>query len=393
MKEYRTSIVSFNPTEEGEALRQQESSAFRLTNILLEYVTRKKERTLFTEQEEAELNRQIEEGLQLTEKKDIVPVGKGAIYFTDENKKSVIPSVKQMKAILIFAEVVDNVRNGGNEVIDEYVRTLPDRIQWGEGKRGGSMAPLRGTVYINEFARELTGTMSGNLNSKQIADAEEVLKSLQSLRITQDIKLSDGGTLTVSDPVLILGKTYTRKNKKDVVINSAYDIERFGDVFFYGLDLFGGYQIAPRTLLQRWNTVKEDSGLFGTTLFLLIRLFGTYVKHACDTADKKRKELNSKKLPPEEIKKEVESVFREALTYREGVPSLLDRVDNKLTFYKVVKGNKYLRKDKIQSYLDKTKEGLLKVGIVSEVYFTQGGMMCNFVFNPQWRVEEKKRLK
>lgn len=375
MREYNQNISGAIQPKGAKQEPKEGVTSYRLTTALLDSVIGKKESTLFSEQEH-------------------LPEGMIASYepltFKDEKGKTTTPTALQMKAYLVLSEFVDSMRE--EEKVKEYINNLPERMKWdNEEEKRKRAAPLQGVINVREFARQVAGTPK--VGTKHIEITERLLKELEETYISQEVKLQNGDRLTLDTPIVKLGRRVKKRAKNGKETDNWREILVFGDVFFFGLDMAGGYQIAPTTILQLWNTAGNNTELFGVVFFLLLRMRGNFVSHAQEKAAQARKELLKEKRDIEEVDKREKAALREALTYRESVASLLERVSNRETFYKKVNNKEYLRKDKVKSYLEDMKNSLLAVGIVSEVYFSQEGMMCNFVFNPDWIAEERQKLK
>lgn len=375
MKEFNQRYNLAIQPNEADMEPKEGATSYRLTSALLDSVIAKKEFTLFSDREHLP-----EDMIESYE----------PLSFKDEKGKTTTPTALQMKAYLTLSEFVDSMRE--KEEVKNYIEKLPERVKWEtpEEKRK-RVAPLQGVIDVRAFAKQISG--SKKIGKNEIEITENLLKGLEETYISQEVKLQNGERIILDTPIVKLGRRVRKKAKNGKETDNWREILVFGDVFFFGLDMAGGYQIAPTTILQLWNDAGNNTELFGVVFFLLLRMRGTYVSKAQSYAAKVRAEALKEKRGGEDADKREQAALREALTYKESVGSLLERVSNRKTFYKVVNKKEYLRKDKLRSYLEDMRKSLIDVGIVSDVIFSQEGMMCSFIFNPNWIAEEKLKLK
>lgn len=352
--------------------------SFKTSLSLIENViSKKEERDLFSEMEtDGEL-----------------AVTSASQEYTDRKGKRVNLSPFQTKLVMAFSQVVDTILE--EDGTKEYIKSLPVKIEERETyesedkKRLKRRLPnsVRAVIDVPELTRLIYSTR--DIGGKQTDKVKKEIKNLS--EVSQVFKFRDerGGTLTIEAPLITLGKKVTYKTKSGVEKFNKIEVF-FEDVFVYEIN--EKFSLSPITILQLWNETGVQTELFTMLLYLLIGVRGNYIKNTKKIVAARRKELLKDKREAQDIERELAELRERELTYKEGIRSLLERIDSKKYY---VKG-KYLNATKIKADLTQAKDALLKMGIISKYYEstgTTGDIVCNFVFNENWLTEEADKLK
>ena len=292
-----------------------------------------------------------------------------------------------MKLVTAFAQVIDTLLD--NEGSKEYIKSLPCRIE-DRNDEDGKTKKLPNSIKCEINIPELTKLMysTNRVGGKQSDKVREEIVKLSEISQTYKFKDSRGGTLTIEAPLISLGKKIKYETKDGVVKLNKVEIT-FEDVFVYEIN--DKYSLSPVTLLQLWNNTGVQTELFTMLLFLLQNIRGNFVSHSQQIVAERRKELKKAKVEAKEMEEELAKLRKSTLTYKEGITSLLERIDSK----KYHTG-KYLNRPKLSKDLQQAEEALLQIGIISEYYETlgsSGDKVCNFVINEKWLIDEANRIK
>ena len=351
---------------------KQKGYSYKTSTSLIENVIAKKERTLFSE---------IETDGKLA-------ITSTSQEYTDRKGKRVNLSPFQMKLVTAFAQVVDTLLE--NEGTKEYIKSLPFKIEERERGEDGRTKKLPKSVKCVIDIPELTKLMysTNRVGGKQLDKVREEIKTLSELTQVYKFKDDRGGTLIVEAPLITLGKRIKYETKDGVVKLNKVEVS-FEDVFVYEIN--DKYSLSPITLLQLWNNTGVQTELFTMLLFLLQSIRGNFITHSQRIVADRRKELRKAKKEPQDIEAELAELKKSTLTYKEGITSLLERIESKR-----YKKGKYFRHDNISKDLKQATEALIKIGIISEYYETigsSGDKVCNFVINENWLIDEANRIK
>lgn len=305
-----------------------------------------------------------------------------ALLTLQNNKgKGVHLTPLQTKAVIGIAMAVD-AQLGHNPEFQQYIEQLPDKY-----RRMQELAemgePLSATVETSVSVlinvAEFTKRVSGGKGGQQLASIREELNNLANTNYI--IKMGD---YTYYQPLITIKGGIVSAEAKWVKVE-------IGDAFMYGIR--SQFSKAPLTLLSLWNEYGDNSELTTLLIMLLQKVRGNFVAKAKGIVEAKEKELRKKKLTPEKMAKELEAVGREALTYRESFRSILERLPNTDCYYQVKNGKKYYRKDREIKFINKSRQSLIDMGIITECYISDGSLgdtLLNFVINPMWLQEEKE---
>lgn len=367
----RTSFLSYG---EGEQEPKNEGYNYRTSTALIDNVIAKKEVTLFSDMEN------LPQGA--------TPINASITYQNAKGKKVTL-SPRQLKIVLALAQIVDAYRN--NEEVAKYIKNLPNKIEWGEGKN--LPTPVRATIDLYGFAKHIYG--ASRIGTKQVDYIKKDLIDLSTMRQVFKVTDSKGVTHELNTSA-IRAKVYqaTSGTGERLCTLASVEVE---DIFLYNLNTEGGYQLSPNTILSLWNETGVNTELFSMLLFLLLRVRGNKVKHANSLSMAKRKELLKLKKPIEEIDEEVEAYKRRLLTYSESIGSILERLSqNPYTRTQEKRGRVYtsLRKEKLTTDLQQATDALKGMGIITDFHITGGTTgeeVCNFVLNDKWLQEQAER--
>ena len=353
-----------NVTEEG----TRKGFSYKTSTSLIENIIAKKER----------IQKKTDGKTAITEAKQ---------EYTDKKGKRVNLSPFQMKLVTAFAQVIDTLLD--NEGSKEYIKSLPCRIE-DRNNEDGKTKKLPNSIKCEINIPELTKLMysTNRVGGKQSDKVREEIVKLSEISQTYKFKDSRGGTLTIEAPLISLGKKIKYETKDGVVKLNKVEIT-FEDVFVYEIN--DKYSLSPVTLLQLWNNTGVQTELFTMLLFLLQNIRGNFVSHSQQIVAERRKELKKAKVEAKEMEEELAKLRKSTLTYKEGITSLLERIDRK----KYHTG-KYLNMPKLSKDLQQAEEALLQIGIISEYYETlgsSGDKVCNFVINEKWLIDEANRIK
>lgn len=307
--------------------------------------------------------------------------------YVDRKGKRVKLSSFQTKLVIAFAGVLDTQLN--KPEIADYIRELPYDIS-DRQEENGRTKKLPGSVKIVVDYNALTKLVysSNRVGGKQVDNVREGVKELSEITQITKIKDNKGGTLTIEAPLISLGKSIKYETKNGVVKINKQEIT-FEDVFVYAIT--DRYSLAPITFLSLWNSTGVKTELFTMLLVLLQSKRGYKIREAYKTVTEKRIQLNREKQTKENIERQLAALKRKCLTYSESLYSILERIDSKT--YLV---GKYTNMKRLTKDLTQAKEALLKIGIISDYYETKGtdgGIVCNFVFNERWLKDEANRIK
>lgn len=329
---------------------------------------------------------------------DKLPAG-GETSYTDEKGKPVTLSPYQMKLITAFAQVLDTL--AGRPDVDKSIDFLTfEREEQRVEAEGASGLPLwresgRGRVSafidIPALARLIYSV--DNAAGKHVEKVKEEIIKLENVK--QQYNLKQGRkTVTFRAPLIhTTGREVEVKEKGKGVLENQVEII-FEDIFLY--ELKDKYSLAPVTLLRLWNEAGENSELFAVLLFLLQQERGLKKKQARMVTSAARGRLKKEGTAPEEIERQVASIRREALTYKETLASICERLQGRKVYYQERKGKVYLRKERIGKDLKAATAALVKIGLITEYYETKNAsleVVCNFVINDRWLIEEANKIK
>ena len=328
---------------------------------------------------------------------DKLPAG-GEKSYTDERGKPVTLSPYQMKLITAFAQVLDELT--ARPDIDKSIDFLTfereeQRVEagganglprWRESGRGRVSA----FIDIPALARLIYSV--DNAAGKHVEKVKEEIIKLK--RVKQQYRLKQGRkTVTVRVPLIHTGlEAEVEEGGRGTLENRVEII--FEDIFLY--ELKDKYSLAPVTLLRLWNETGEKSELFAVLLFLLQQERGLKVRQADIITSAARKDLKKGGTAPEEADRQVALIRREALTYRETLASICERLQGRLVYYQKRNGKVYIRKERVEKDLKKATAALIKMGIIAEYYETKNTrleVVCNFVINDRWLIEEADKIK
>lgn len=347
--------------------------SYKTSTSLIDNIIAKKELTLFSELE-------TDGNLAITS---------ASKEYINQRGKRVYLTPFQMKLVTAFAQVVDTLLE--QEDIKEYVNSLPFKIEERERGEDGttkkSPNSVKCVIDFNELTKLIYSTK--RIGGKQTDKVREETKALSEL--LQVYKFTDdrGGTLTIEAPIISLGKKIKYETKDGVLKINKVEVT-FEDVFVYEIN--DKYSLSPITLLQLWNETGVQTELFTMLLFLLQKVRGNHITHAKKAVEERGRELRKKKVNAQDVEKELDTLRRKILTYKESITSLLERVGGN----KYKDKGKYIRLNVINKDLKQATDALLKIGIISEYYETKGvtgDKVCNFVINDMWIVEEANKIK
>lgn len=345
---------------------KNEGYNYRTSTALIDNIIAKKEVTLFSDMEN------LPQGA--------TPTNASVTYQTPNGKK-VDLTPRQLKIVLAIAQIVDAFRK--QDEVTDYIKKLPNKIKWGEHK--DLPTPVNATIDLNAFAKHIYGT--SKIGAKNIEYVKKDLIELSTMR--QVFKVTDANGVTHElNTSAIRAKIYQATSGTGERLCTLANVE-VEDIFLYNLNTEGGYQLSPNTILYLWNEVGNNTELFSTLLFLLLRVRGNYVKQANRQSHAKRKELLKDKVPVEEATRQEEALKKKLLTYSEGIGSILERLSGN-TYYQTKNGKRYVKKDKLYKELEQATKDLIRMGILSNFYIT-GGDLCNFVLNDNWLQEQAQR--
>lgn len=366
-----TGIGGFVPLGNGEKEQaKNEGYSYRTSTALIDNIISKKETTLFSEMEN------LPQGA--------TPINASVTYQNTSGKR-VNLSTRQLKIVLALAQVVDAYRK--REDVADYIKKLPGKIEYGE--HSNVRTPVIATIDINGFAKHIYGAK--RIGTKQVDYIKKDLIDLSSMR--QIFKVVDSkGTEHVFNTSAINVKIYQATSGTGERLCTLANVE-VDDIFLYNLNTDGGYQLSPNTILSLWNRVGNNTDLFSTLLFLLLRVRGNKVKFANNKSKEKKKELLKEKVPVDEANKQVEEYKRSLLTYKEALPSILERLSGN-AYYDTKRGKRYVKKVKLNTELKQATNDLKEMGVITDFYTTGatgGEEVCNFVLNDKWLQEEADR--
>lgn len=312
-------------------------------------------------------------------------IEKADIILQNNKGKGVYLTPSQTKLVFAVAQIVDTQFNSNKE-LEDYIQYLPTKYeamrQIYEGERVASSL-IEKTFSVVIDVLELTKAVYGSKGGKQLALMRDELTALANT--CHLIKM--GKTTFIQPFIIIKGGAITESSRKIKI--------EIGDIFLYDIKKSGGYCLAPLTLLPLWNQYGDNSELTALLIAILLRVRGNYTTKAKQLVENKERELKKAKALPEIIAKELEKIGREALTYRESLRSLLDRLPNVEAYYRVKNGKKYFRKETADRNINKTGQSLVSMGIITEYYTSAGALgetIINLVINPKWLQEEKEYM-
>lgn len=349
--------------------------AFRAARGLLDNIIAKREISLFDE----------------------LPTG-GETSYTDMKGKPITLSPYQMKLVMAFAQVLDTLADRPD--VDESIRflTYEREKQRVEAGKGGKL-PIwtkegkgRVSAFIDIPALARLIYSVNHAGGKQVNKVRDEIANLAQVR--QQYRIKQGKkTLILGAPLIYVGKGLKVEEEGKGTLANRVEI-LFEDIFLY--ELKDKYSLAPRTIIDRWNETGENSELFAMLLFLLQQERGMKVRQAGRVEAAVRKDLKKEKKPFKEIERQAKAVRREALTYRETLPSICERLQGRKVYCQERNGKIYLRKERIMNDLKNATAALIKMGIISEYYETRNTsleLVCNFLINDKWLIEETNKMK
>jgi hypothetical protein len=360
-------VTPLNTYKRGELNKKPKKGYnFTTTTAMLENITSKKEPTLFPDelpQVPAPTDTQL----------DIV----------DKKGKRVYLSPRQNKLYYAFVEVVDSIKE--QKKVADYIKALPDKVEWKEEHK----SPVSAIIDINKLAKKIYG--KDRIGSKQVDYIRDDLITLSSTIQEFRVKDSKGGTHILRCPILNW-REYEYINKDGEKTHNLFEVT-FGDIFLYGLNWEGGYQIIPNNILSLWNKTGVNTELFVLLLNILVYVRGKHVAHSNKICRAKQKELRKEKVPEDSIKEQIGRLRRELLTYKESISSILGKLIGN-TYYEIKKGKKYLKGIKLKNDLKQATDALKDMGIITQYKETtgaDGSILCNFVLNDKW-IEEQTEV-
>jgi hypothetical protein len=352
--------------------------AYKTSQLLIENVIAKKERTIFSELDN-------NGKLATTTPK---------MNYVDKAGKRVNLTPYQMKLVTALAQVVSTLID--KPEVSEYIKKLPYSIEDREDYSVRRVDPkdgakplyntLEAVIDLTPFAKMIYP--KGRIGGKQLDQIRSGLIELSELQQSLRVKDARGGTHIFESPLIYLRQKH-RYEKNGVTKVSQMRIA-FDDIFLYEIN--DKYSLSPITLLKLWYEAGVNTELFAMLLFLLQSVRGNYIRKAREIVEAKKRELKKAKVDPDEAKKIVEDLRQEKLTYKESLTSLLERVDKK----RYLERGKYLRRDKIATDLKQATDALVKMGIITRYYETigaSGDKVCNFVINEYWILHEARKIK
>lgn len=378
-KEKQIRFVGYNPSAVGAKGVAGEEAAhrgysYKTSQALLQNIIAKKDQQL-----------------SLSFDNEEIDLSKSAPYFTDKKGKRVNPTPKQMKLITALAEVIDTQLD--RKEVQDYIKELPYKY-WERVGNDGNPLPNAIRLVINIPLLAKTYYKKKNtpvkIGGNQIKSIREELIGLSDLRWEWKVETPQG-TLTLNTPIIYYGKSVKLESKGTIKRNEIELI--FDDIFVYGIN--DKYSLAPITLLELWNEAGIYSELGCMLVLLLQSVRGIKVKQAANAVNKRRRELKKeKKLSPDEINQELARLERSELTYKEGVLSLLDRVESKRYWiFNKKNKKKYIHTTNLRIDLNQAVKGLLQMGMIIDYFETKGAAgdtICNFVLNKNWLEEQRE---
>jgi len=317
-----------------------------------------------------------------------VAVTSASRSYIDRAGKRVNLTPVQMKLVTAFAQVVDTIL--GEEKNKKYIEALPGEIDNSPRDKEGYIRRPQGSIGCPVDILKLAKLVysADRIGGKQTGKVKEEVKKLSEIR--QEFVYRDES-----------GKIFAKRRAALISIPDEIDLYhdgeqkniwyiRFEDVFVY--DINSRYSLSPITLLQLWNATGVQTELFTMLLFLLQSVRGSFITHANNIVADREKELRKAKKDKEEIKKVLAALKESSLTYREGVTSILERLDTN----KYKDKGKYINYTKLNKDLKQAADALLSMGIISKYYESTGstgGRICNFVINDDWIVDESNKIK
>ena len=292
----------------------------------------------------------------------------------------------QAKLVTALAMVVDTQLE--NETLNTYIDDLPKRFLPILRKKQNLPKSNNHTVIVS--ALELAKLIYGSKGGKQVDNIRRGLYELSSMIQNFEIKVPEGGKVTVRMPFVTFGKEVTYTAESGETIQNAFELI-LGDVFLYKIKT--EYSLAPVTLLNLWNSTGNDTPLFSMLLFLLQHRRGVHIKDAHETAERTEGQLRKEKKTPGEIARLVDEAKTAKLTYSESITSILSRLADNYT--QIKNGKQYIRKERLVKDLKRASEDLIKVGIIKQYYErqnAQGETICCFVFNENWLQGERAKI-
>lgn len=328
---------------------------------------------------------------------DKLPDG-GEASYTDGKGKPVKLSPFQTKLVLAFAQVLDTLTDRPDVEKSIEFLTFEREEQRAAARKDGrlpvwkneGMGKVSAFIDIPKLARLIYSV--DKAGGKQINKVRDEIANLAQVR--QQFRIKEGKkTLILGVPLIYTGIDLKVEEEGKGALPTRVEIA-FEDIFLY--ELKEKYSLVPNSLFSLWKETGEKSELFGTLLLLLQQERGLKKKQADITTSAARKELKKGGATPEEIERQVASIRREALTYKETLASICERLQGGQNYYQERNGKAYLRKERIGKDLKAATAALVKMGIITEYYETKNAsleVVCNFVINDRWLIEEANKIK
>lgn len=288
--------------------------------------------------------------------------------YTDRRGKRINLSPFQLKLVLALTQVVDTLIDKPENI--EYIKKLPADIQ---DKESGVRSQIKDIVDVIKLTKLLYS--SDRVGGKQVDNVRKEITKLSEIRHKYIYKTSNGNNITLEAPLIMIGKSITETDKNGIQKFNQVEMY-FDDIFVY--DITDKFCLVPIEIIKQLNRVKTKTDLFSMLFFILLQKRGIKIKEAA----------NSRKYSKEnKVSKEKENeAYREALIYKEGIPSILERIDSD-RYYQTKGGKTYLRKEVLKKDLARAVDALKEIGIITDYKETkgaEGSTMCNFFINEQW---------
>lgn len=357
----------------GEKLSSLRKGPYKVGTALLKNIN-SRELTLFTEQDEKDY---IDSALTYGEDKTITSM----VYYTD-GQQVVSLTTRQRKIFFALAEFVDS-QIKDPEIID-YINNLPDNIKFNNTRSN----PLKITFDKRRLARLIYS--KNDIGGKEVKAIEQDLEYLAKLRGKFVLNnLVTGETVLLNDHFLTY-KSITMS--KDGEIQKDLSEVRIGDIFLYGINTSGGYQLAPKELLMLWSLALNDSEVTTYLFIALLGVRGIKVQDATRKIKIRIQTMVKEGYSRADAEKHVESYKRELLTFRITQSKLLESIPEKKRYYY---STGQVRKNNLNEDVYLAKDGLKDIGLISDFWTAEsasGEFMYCFLINENWLADSSKKL-
>lgn len=358
-------------------LPKYERYTFKTSNTLMDNITRKATLNLFEEEN------QSDEMSESTKEDTQEPV----ISYRDKKGKGVVLSIFQLKTMIGLALWLDSHLK--DEKVRSHIEGINDMYLMQRSEDSSDYSGLVSCmIHIPSFAKLVYGKERiGGTETRKIRTALTQLSEIK-----QSFLFMKERPIRISCPLIILGKEVeTIVNGKAIPMLIEVHFE---DVFLHEIN--NQYSLAPRTILQLWNETGVKSELFGILLMLLVQRRGMHVRSMESEISNFTTEAKKNKMSEDEFNKRSKALKKKALTYSEGINSILERLAvNKYT-YKSGSRKGRVRFEILRDDLTRAVDALRKIGIISdyeESTAADGAILCNFIFNEKWITDETDKMK